>query len=99
MELKKAAYHLKQCEPYTPWLDAAEREIKELKEGASCKLLQYSAPKCLRNDCLELNTYIRSNSAHDLYKLDKEAPKTVMSDEMLDISQFCEIEWFELVMF
>ena len=33
---------------------AAEREIKELKIGVSCKLLQSRAPKCLWDECLEL---------------------------------------------
>ena len=37
-KLKEAASHLKQLEPYTPWSNAAEREIKELKNGAGHKL-------------------------------------------------------------
>ena len=41
----------------------------------------------------------RSNTAHDIYKLDGEVPKTVMSDETSDISQFCKLEWFDWVMF
>ena len=39
-KLKNAACQLKQLEPYTPWSNAAEKEIKELKKGAGCKLLQ-----------------------------------------------------------
>ena len=33
------------------------------------------------------------------YKSGKEVPKTVMSGEASDISQFCKLEWFEWVMF
>ena len=43
-KLKDTACHLKQSEPYSCWSNAAEREIKELKKGASNKLLQSKAP-------------------------------------------------------
>ena len=46
-KLKEASCHLKQLEPYTPWSNAAGREIKELKKGASRKLLKSRAPKWL----------------------------------------------------
>ena len=48
---------------------------------------------------MELEVYIRSNTAHEIYKLDGEVLKTVMSEEISDISQFCELEWFEWAMF
>ena len=90
---------LKQLETYTPWSKAPEREIEELKKGAGHKLLQSRASKCSWYDCLELEAYIRSNTTHEIYELDGEVPKRVMSGETLDISQFCELEWFEWVMF
>ena len=46
-KLKEAACPLKQLEPYTPWSNATERKIKELKKGASHKLLRSRAPKYL----------------------------------------------------
>ena len=95
----EASCHLKQLEPYTPWSNAAEREIEELKKGAGCKLLKSRAPKCLWDESLELEAYIRSNAAHEIYKLARKVPETVMSGEMSDISQFCKLEWFEWVMF
>ena len=98
-KLKDAACHLKQLEPYTPWSNAAEIEIKELKKGAGHKLLQSRASKHLWDECLELEADIRSNTAHDFFKLDREVPKTLMSHEASDISQFCKVEWFEWVMF
>ena len=98
-KLKYAACHLKQLEPYTHWSNAAERKIKELKKGSGHKLLWSSAPKHLWDDCLELEAYIRSNTAHDIFKLDGEVPKTVMLGKTSDISQFCELEWFKWVMF
>ena len=98
-KFKDAACHLKQLEAYTPWSNAAERKIKEVKKGASCKLLRTRAPKHLWDNCLELEAYIRPNTAHEIYKLDRKVTQTVMSGETSDISQFCELEWFEWVMF
>ena len=100
-KLKEAACHLKQLEPYTPWSNAAEREIKELKKGAGCKVLKSRAPKQLWDGCLELEAYIRSNTAHAIYKLDGKVPKTVMSGETSDMrhQSICKLEWFKWVMF
>ena len=50
-KLKKAACHLKQFEPYTPWSNAAEKEIKELMKGAGCKVLKSKAPMHLWDNC------------------------------------------------
>ena len=63
-----------------------EREIEELEKGTGCKLLRSGAPKHLWDDCLELEAYIRSNIAHEIYKLDGEVLETVMSGETLDNS-------------
>ena len=64
-----------------------------------CKLLSSRASKHLWDDCLELEVYIRSITAHEIYKLDGEVHETVISGKTSDISQFCEIEWFKCVMF
>ena len=48
-------------------------------------------------DCLELEDYIMSNTAHEIYNLDGEVLKTIMSGETSDIRQFCGLEWFEWV--
>ena len=74
---------------------AAKREMKELKKGSNRKLIKDGTQKRLRDDCLEHEHYIRSNSSHGIYKLDGEVPKIIMSREISDISQFCEFEWFE----
>ena len=84
-------------EPYTPWSNAAGREIEQLKKGAGHKLLRSRASKHLWDDCLELEAYIGSNTAHEIYMLDKEVPKTVMSGKTSDISQFFKLEWFKWV--
>ena len=42
---------------------------------------------------------LRVGTAHNIYKLDREVPETGMSGETSNISQCCELEWFEWVMF
>ena len=60
--------------------------IKQLKKGAGNKLLRSRVPKHLWGDCFELEAYIRSKHAHEIYKLDGEVSKTVMSGKRSDIS-------------
>ena len=75
-KLKDTKSYLKQLEPYISPSNAAEREIKKLKKGVGHKLLRSKAPKWLWDDCLELDAYIRSNTAHDIYKQDRKYPNS-----------------------
>ena len=63
------------------------------------KLIKSVAPKRLWDDCLKLESCIRSNIAHSIYKLNGKVPETSMSREACNISQFCDLEWFEWVIF
>ena len=58
-----------------PWSNSVDKEIEELKKGVSCKFLQSRAPKCILDNCLELEAYINPSTAHDIYKLDGGYPK------------------------
>ena len=66
-----------------------------MKKGSGRKLIKSGAQKRLWDDCLELESYIMSNTAHGIYKLDGEVPETIMSGKTSNKSQFCEFEWFE----
>ena len=59
-ELNETSCHLRQTKPVTPWLNAAEREIKELKKGYERKMIKSRGPKRLWEHYLELESYIRS---------------------------------------
>ena len=37
----------------------------------------FGTPKRLWDDCLELESYIRSKTAYNIYKLDEEVPETL----------------------
>ena len=77
-KLKEALCHLRQTEEFTPWSNA-ERQVKGLKKGSGRKLIKSGTLKRLWKDCLELESYLRSNTAHGIYKLNGEVPKTIMS--------------------
>ena len=55
-----------------------KKDSEKLKKGFGHKLMWFRAPKCLWDNCLHLETYLRSNTTNDIYKLDREVPKTVM---------------------
>ena len=50
---RQAGSHVKQTEPYTPWSNAAEGAIREVKRGAGREMVRSRAPKRLWDDCLE----------------------------------------------
>jgi hypothetical protein len=53
-KLKEADCHPQVTEPYSPWQQAAEGCICELKRGSSRKMIKTKSPKCLWDHCLEL---------------------------------------------
>jgi len=84
---RQADCHIKQTEPYSPWSMAAEGCIRELKRGAGRKMVKTKTPLRFWDDCIELEAYIRSNTAHDIFELNGEVPETIISGETSDISQ------------
>ena len=69
--------------------------VKKLKKGSGRKLFKSGTPKKLWDDCLELESYRRSNIAHIIYKPDGKVPEIIIFRETFTIRQFCEFEWFE----
>ena len=55
------------------------------------------APQKLWDHCLELEAYIRSHTALDLYELQGQVPETILSGQTADISPFVECKWYEFV--
>ena len=94
-----AGCRLKQTEPYSPWQNAAEGSIRELKRGAGRKMTKSGSPKKLWDHCLELEGLIRSHTALDIYKLNGEVPETVMTGDTADISIIAEHAWYEWIKF
>ncbi|KAI2504427.1 Reverse transcriptase (RNA-dependent DNA polymerase) [Fragilaria crotonensis] len=96
---REVGTRVKQTEPHTPWSNAAEAAIRELKKGVGRQMVKSGAPKRLWDDCLEREAYIRSHTAHDIYRLNGQVPETVVSGETADISPFALFKWYEWVLF
>ena len=68
---------------------AAEGGICEIKRGSGRNMTKMKPPKVLWDDCLELEVYICSNTALDIFELDGMTPEKNMSREISDITTFC----------
>lgn len=90
---------IKQTEPRSPWQNAAEGGIREVKRGAGRKAAKKNSPAKLWDHCLELEGYVRSNTALDQFQLQGEVPETIVSGQTADISPFIEYEWYDWVRF
>ena len=98
-KMREADCHLRQVESHSQWSNAAEGVIRELKKGAGRKMVRTKCPKRLWDDCLEMESLIRSNTAHDIFELGGETPETIVSGETSDISQLCELAWYQWCMY
>ena len=86
--------NIKQTEPHSPWQNAAELTIRELKKGAGRKAMKAGSPKKLWDHALQLESYIRSNTAISHPELDGQVPETIMSGQTADISPFAAFRWY-----
>ena len=75
---KEASCYLRRMEPYSPWSNSTEREIRKLKKGAARKLTWLGVLKWLWCFALEYESYIRLHTALNIFKLDGHIPKTVI---------------------
>ena len=98
-KLREADCHLKQTEPYSPWMQAAEGGIRELKRGSSRQMIKTGSPKALWDHCIELQAYIRSCTSNGIYMTAGQTPETIMSGSTADISNICEFAWYDWVIF
>ena len=57
------------------------------------------APQRLWCFALEYESYVRSHTTHDIYRLDGHVPETSVSGETADISPFCEFGFWDWVKF
>jgi hypothetical protein len=90
---------MRQTEPYSPWQQAAEGCIRELKRGVSGKMIKTGSPQTLWDHCIELEALIRSSTSNDIYMTNGEVPETIMTGSTADISHICEFGWYDWVMF
>jgi hypothetical protein len=61
-KLHEADCHPRQTEPYSPWQQAAEGCIRELKRWVSRKMIKTGSPRLLWDHCIELEALIHSST-------------------------------------
>ena len=66
---KEAGCFCKVTDPYSPWQNHAEGEIREVKRLAGRWMLKARSPRRLWDHCLELASLVRSHTAHEMYQL------------------------------
>ncbi len=99
-KLHEADCHTRQTEPYSPWQQAAEGCIHELKRGVSHKMIKTGFPRVLWNHCIELEGLIRSLTSNSVYMTNGKVPETIMTGSTANISHICEFDgWYDWVMF
>jgi hypothetical protein len=85
-------------DPHSRWSNSAEAANCELMKGSVAKWSDRLPPKCLWDNCLEREAYVRSLTAHDIYKLNGQVPETVVSGKTADISPLAQFEWHKWVL-
>ena len=88
---------LKQIEPYSPWQNAAEGCIRELKKATARAQAKAQSPLALWDHCIELQANIRSRTAHDNIELEGQVPETIITGQTADISPYVEHAWYDWV--
>jgi hypothetical protein len=96
---READCHLRQTEPFSPWMQAAEGCIRELKRGVSRLMIKTGSPKKLWDHCIILMAMIRSCSTNSIFMTAGQAPETIMTGETANISRICQFGWFDWVMY
>jgi hypothetical protein len=98
-KLRKADCHAGQTESYSPWQQAAEGCIRELKWGVSHKMIKTGFPRVLWDHCIKLEALIPSLTSNNIYMTNGKVPETIMTGSTADISHICEFGWYDWVMF
>ncbi len=98
-KLHEADCHLRQTKPYSPWQQAAEGCVRELKWGVSRKMIKTGSPGTLWDHCIELEALIRSSTCNNMYMTNGKVPETIMTGSTADISHICEFGGYDWVMF
>ena len=94
-KLREADCHPRVTEPYSPWQQASEGCIHEIKRGSSRKMISTGSPKPLWDHCLELEALVRSCTCNDIYMTAGQVPETIMNGSTADISHIAEFGWFD----
>ena len=91
--------HVRQTDTYSPWQNAAEDGIRELKKGAARAMAAKYTPAKLWDHCFEWKSKVISHTARGHYKLQSQVPETMLSGQTSDISPLAEYGWYDWVFY
>jgi len=86
-------------EPYSPWQQAAEGCIREVKQGSLHKMISTGSPKPLWDYCLELEALVHPCTCNDIYMTAGQVPETIVTGSTADISYIAEFGWYDWLMY
>lgn len=98
MEVVKA-HHIKakSTEPYSPWQNRAEGEIKELKKMVMRVGQKTNTPRRLWGYLGKWAAATRRLTAHSNPSLDGRAPAEAVEGNTPDISEYAQFDWYQYV--
>ncbi|KAL7579433.1 hypothetical protein ACA910_014097 [Epithemia clementina (nom. ined.)] len=83
--------------PYSPWQNAAEASIHELKKGVVKTLCLTQAPQRLWTYALKWNAHVRRLTASDILELSGQTPYKHVLGSTPDISPQALFDWYQPV--
>jgi transposase len=89
----------KRTEPYSPWQNRAECEIRELKKVTRRILHSSKAPPCMWCFALQWTTEIRRHTVHDIAALNKRTPFEHYMGHTLIIAALCTYSFYDYCWF
>jgi hypothetical protein len=87
----------KTVEPYSPWQNKAESEIRELKRMIKLHMYRSKCPKRFWCYCGEWTAAIRRFTAHNMPGLDGTNPYETIYARTADISEYVQFDWYQYV--
>jgi hypothetical protein len=94
---KEAGIKTSTSEPYSPWQNRTEVEIRELKRHVRRLMARSHTPSPLWDFCTLYTTDLRNRLARPLHQLQGRTPYEVLTGNTPDISEFLEYEWYQPV--
>jgi hypothetical protein len=94
---KQASIFCKLTDPYSPWQNCAESEIREVKRLASKWTVKSQSPRRLWDHAIGLASIVRSHLASDMYKQNGQVTETIMLGQTCDICFICSFDWYDWV--
>ena len=98
-KFNQAGCAIRQIEPDSPWQNACESEIRELKRGYGWSMVKRRVPHKLWDHCLEQESSKRCCMATNSFELQGQTPESVVTGQPTDISDIAEVEFYNFVMY